>query len=35
VNGLTFSLTGLLLMLIGIYMKLHDIGRQLGRGAAR
>jgi hypothetical protein len=35
VNGLTFSLTGLLLMLIGIYMKLHDIGRQLVRGAAR
>lgn len=35
VNGLTLSLTGLLLMLSGIYVKLYDIGRQLGRGAAQ
>jgi hypothetical protein len=35
VNGLTFSLTGLLLMLTGIYVKLYDISRQLGRGAVQ
>ena len=35
VRGLTSSLAGLLLVVIGIYMKLHDLGEPLERGAGR
>mgnify|MGYP000060397551 FL=1 len=34
-NGLMSSLTGLLLMLIGIYVKLYDMGGHLRREAGR